>query len=514
MEKIVIVGGGTAGWMAAIALSSHMPEKQIVVIDPSRVAPIGVGESVTGVVLQFVRYPFHGLDTAEFFRECDATLKLGIWFKDWTGLGNEYLSPIDFPPDIFDQHYFEDMEDFYALITASGQSICEEQIHGRLMRANRTDYFRHAGAINRQFSTASCHFDALKFAAWLKGIARGRTNITHIDDSIERFDQHPETGLVTKILTEKGAEVDGDFFLDCTGFRRLLFERAHRPKWEDYSKYIKVDRAIPAFEPYEDTQEIPVFTGAQAMPNGWMWQIPTQSRLGRGYVFSSKYASDEQAISEYRAAGIAVDDSPRIIRFAPGKFETQWQGNVCALGLAGGFIEPLESTTIHIMHVQIKALAELFLPYYTHEASQALARKYNAMMKTMYDDFVDFVSFHYRTGRSDNEFWSDCQKQESITATNQARIDTWEHCYPGREDFLGIQTSRFGLTTGIVVWMPMLCGLGLLKQSAALTVVNRAKAIGAARSNLAKYTQIRDMVCANAVSQREAVAFLRGDVNG
>jgi flavin-dependent dehydrogenase len=511
LKRIVVVGGGTSGWMAAIALSSHLPKVEVTVIDPARIAPIGVGESVTGVVQQFVRYPFHNLDSTEFFRKTDATLKLGIKFKHWTKQGAEYLAPIDFPPDIIEHAYPEDMENFYALMTANDRSICEEQIHSKLMRVNRTDYVRKDGSVSKEFSSASCHFDALKFAAWLKDLAPKRDNITHVDDAIKGFERDSETGFVTKVFTTKGGEVEGDFFVDCTGFRRALFGEAYLPKWIDYSQHIKVDSAIPSFRPHPEGREIPVNTVARAMPHGWMWEIPTQARMGLGYVFSSQYASDEQAIQDMRDVGVEVGDSPRIIRFKPGKFATQWEGNVCALGLAGGIIEPLESTTIHIADVQIKALAELFLPYFTPQSASTLSKKYNTLIDTMYTDFVDFVSFHYHAGREDTDFWRDYQRPESITDANKTRMETWAHSYPAREDFSGIITHRFIQTTGIVIWMPMLCGLGLLNKTAAIEMLNHTKWLHLAQANMTKYMQLRDHLTANAASQREVVRYLRGD---
>ncbi|MFT7639330.1 MAG: hypothetical protein ACI9G1_001066 [Pirellulaceae bacterium] len=511
IKRIVIVGGGTSGWMAAIALSAHLPKVDITVIDPAGIAPIGVGESVTGVVQHFVRYPFHKLDLTEFYRQTDATLKLGIKFKHWTKQGQEYLAPIDFPPDIFEHHYPEDMENFYAIMTANGRSICEEQIHGHLMRANKTDYVRKGDVVSSEHSSASCHFDALKFAAWLKSLAPDRENITHVDDSIKGFERDAETGFVTKVITVKGAEIAGDFFIDCTGFRRELFEKAYSPSWIDFSQHIKVDSAIPSFQPHPEGKEMPVNTVARAMPHGWMWEIPTQSRMGLGYVFSSKYVSDEQAIKEQRDIGVDVGENPRVIRFKPGKFATQWEGNVCALGLAGGMIEPLESTTIHIADVQIKALAELFIPYFTPAGAGVLSKKYNLLIDTMYNDFVDFVSFHYHAGRDDTDFWRDYQRPESITDANKTRMETWTHSYPAREDFSGMLTYRFIQTTGLVIWMPMLCGLGMLNRNAATEMLNHSKWLHWAQDNLTKYMQLRDYVTANAASQREAIRSMRGE---
>jgi tryptophan halogenase len=497
--------------MSAIALSAHFPDRQITVIDPSAIGAIGVGESVTGAIQSFVYYPPHGLSAAEFYRETDATPKLGIWYKNWRGPGDEYLTPIDMPLRYFDHKYYCDIEDYYALTTALGQSICEAQTHGRLMRANRTDYYRRPdGNIGADLSMASCHFDALKFAGWLKANAANRTNIHHVDDVIERFEQDPESGFVTKVITKQGNEIEGDFFLDCTGFHRLLFEKAYSPKWSDLSQYIKVDSAIPSPTPYEEGQEIPVYTTSTAMPHGWMWQVPTQSRLGKGYVYSSKYVSDEDAIDEARAAGLNLPDDPKIIRFEPGKFDTQWQGNVCAIGLAGGFLEPLEATTIHIMYGQIKTLTEVFLPFVRRESAQALSQKFNAMMKSMYSDYMDFLTFHYQTGRTDTEFWRDYQKPESITDENLARREKWRHSFPVREDFATNPTSRVFLATGIMIWLPMLCGLGLLSQEHAQTMIASSKFADKARHNATKYSRVAEYLCQNGLTSSETIQFLRG----
>jgi hypothetical protein len=511
MNHIVIVGGGTSGWMAAIAISSHFPDKKITVIDPTAISPIGVGESVTGVVQSFVGYPPHGLSITDFYRETDATLKLGIWYKNWRGQNDEYLTPIDSPNRFFDHHYSADVEDFFAMITAQGHSICELQTHGRLMRKNKTDYCRNPdGTINNRFSMASCQFDALKFAAWLKADCKKRETITHVDDIVERFEQDAETGMITKVVTEKGEEIAGDFYLDCTGFRRRIYAQAYSPEWVDLSQYLKVDSAIPSPVEYAEGEEIPVYTSATALKNGWMWQVPTQARMGKGYVYSSKHTSDEDAIAELRQNGVDPGDDPRIIRFKVGKYSKQWQKNVCAIGLAGGFLEPLEATTIHIIHVQIRMLTELFLPYFSRESAEPLSAKFNSMMETMYSDYVDFVSLHYHSGRDDTEFWRDYQKPESVTPANQERLARWAHSFPTREDFEGIQTSRVLLTSSIMVWMPMLEGLGLLNPEMARIMIERSKFGQQTQANASKYFSVGNTIVDNAVSQQEAIAFLTG----
>jgi hypothetical protein len=510
MKNIVIVGGGTAGWMAAISIGARFPDKRITVVDSSAMGPIGVGESVTGVVLDFVGDPLYGLTIGEFFRRTEATFKMGIWYKDWHGPGTEYLTPIDFPPKYFKHNYETVSEEFYAAAAADGVRLGNAQLYSILMRKNCTDHFRNPdGTVNTSMAYASCHFDALKFAAWLQEVAVKRPNIRHFDDLVERFEQDPMTGHVTKIHTRGKREIEGDFFIDCTGFHRLLYAKAFHPKWRSYADYIKVDSAIPRLVPFPAGEPMPNYTMATAMPHGWMWQIPTQSRLGRGYIFSSRYVSDEQAIQEFRAVGVDPGDEPRILRFNPGRFEKQWQGNVCTVGLSGVFSEPLEATTIHGMTVQIKLLTELFLPFATRDAMPVLSAQYNQLVASAYDDYVDFISFHYHTGRADTEFWRDYQKPEAMTPNNRARMEKWRHAFPTREDFAPISTQVAKLTTGFIVWAPMLCGMGFLDRDLARRVVEMSRHKKWLQENVASYVKARDGVTATALSQAEAIAYFR-----
>ena len=510
IKNVVIIGGGSAGWMAAIAIAGRFPEKRITVVDPKALGPIGVGESVTGVVLQFVADPLHGLDKGEFFRRCDVTFKTGIWYKDWHGPGTEYLSPIDSPSPHFKYHYASHTEEFYARAIADGANLGETQLYGLLMRRNQTDHFRDPdGKINDKLASASCHFDALKFTAWLQEVGGRRENIDHIDDVVETFDQEAESGHVTRIRTRTGLEVIGDLFIDCTGFHRLLFAKAYQPKWKSYADYIKVDSAIPTFSPYAPDQAPPNYTMATAMPHGWMWQIPTQSRLGRGYIFSSRYVSDEQALADFRSRGADPGDNPRILRFSPGRFERLWEGNVCTIGLSGVFSEPLEASTIHGMYVQIRLLTELLLPFCTQESMRCMADQYNYLTTTAYDDYVDFISFHYRTGRDDTEFWRDYQRPEALTLANQARVEKWKHAFPIREDFVPTYTQQAGHTTGLVIWAPMLCGFDLLVPEHARRMVELSRHPEMLQANVARYLQVRNHILGTALSHTEATQYFR-----
>ena len=503
MNRIVIVGGGTSGWMAAISLAAYLPDARITVIEPSSIGPIGVGESVTGVVQRFVSNPRHGLSLGGLFRNADATLKVGVWYRDWAGVPSEYLTPIDNPTNVFIHSYPQDLEDFFALATMVDVKIGETQLHGPMMRSNRVDFVRDdQGNVRNEYSMASCHVDAIKLAKWFKSEATGRDRVTHIDDCVVGYEFDGDSGFVKSVRLERGDVIEGDFFLDCSGFGRVLFEKAYSPEWEDYSSYIKVDSAIVRFADHSPTVDIPSFTSSHAMKNGWAWKIPTQSRLGNGYVYSSKYVDDDQAAAEF---GVDTD----VIRFKPGKFRCQWIKNVCAIGSAGGFLEPLEATTIHTISVQIQALAELFLSNYSRDAADVLSKQFNGMMDQMYTDFVDFISFHYHTGRSDSEFWRDYQKSESMTPRNQERMEKWRYCYPVREDFAFNSSHRFFLTTSIMVWMPMLCGMGILSKEAAKRLIDHSPYADLAKQNVRRHVSVRNLLEDRAMSHREAIAYLR-----
>jgi hypothetical protein len=510
MNTIVIAGGGTAGWMAAIGIASRFPEKTVSVIDPTLVGPIGVGESVTGVVVSFVNDPIHQLDRREFYRRCDVTFKTGIWYKDWQGEGTDYLSPIDNPTDGFRNYYPSYTEDFYAVLAADTTPLPDVLLYGQLMRSARTDYCRnHNGTVNAQHARVSCHFDALKFAAWLRESAVTRPNIRHIDDSIETFRQDTATGNITHVRTRGGQEIAGDFFLDCTGFHRLLLGKAYQPKWKSYSQHIRVDSAIPCFMPLSPDQPLPVYTEAKAMPHGWLWQIPTQSRFGRGYNFSSRYCDDATAIADMQKVGLDPGPSPRILRYEPGRYEQQWIKNVCVIGLSGGFIEPLEASTIHGMYVQIKLLTELCLPFCTTESMPLLAEQYNRLNNLMYDDYVDFISYHYHTGRNDTEFWRDYQQPEAITPANQYRMEKWKYTFPTREDFAGVYTQRAGHTTGLVLWAPMLAGLGQFNRECARQMVQMTRFGQRLQQNLAQYMEIRNHILLTALTHAETIEYCK-----
>lgn len=510
MNKIVVVGGGTAGWMSAIAIASRFPEKQIVVIDPIAMGPIGVGESVTGVVMLFVTDPLHRLPIGEFFRTCDVTFKAGIWYKNWQGIGTEYLSPIDSPREYFQYPYALCEEEFFAAMAASGQRMSKDLFYSHLMQLRRTDHYRRDdGGVNHAFGRVSCHFDAVKFANWLSQKARSWTNIEHIDDVIDGFQLNSETGWVESVRTHSGQEIAGDFFIDCTGFHRNLLAKAYQPAMVRYDRYVHVDSAIPCFQPFEPGKEIPNFTMATAMPHGWMWQIPTQSRLGRGYIFSSKYIDVPQAVAEMRAAGVDPGDDPRVLRFEPGRFDRAWINNVCTIGLSGGFIEPLEASTIHGMYVQLLLLHDLFLPTLSRESMPVFAQQYNQLVATAYEDYLDFINFHYFAGRSDTEFWREMQKPESMTPTNQFRREKWRHAFPVREDFLPFMTGRVAHLTGLVTWAPMLDALGYFRPDDARLVVAASQSRQLLDRNYSRYMKMRDAVVPATLSHSEAIDYFR-----
>jgi hypothetical protein len=511
MKKIVIVGGGAAGWMAAITFASRFPAMRIVVVDPKVIGPIGVGESVTGVVMSFVTDPLHQLSLGDFFRRCDVTFKAGIWYKNWQAENTEYLTPIDSPPDYFAHYYATHIEEFFAATAADGIKLSDAQIYSNLMKTNRTDYLRNPdGTVNADLAKVSCHFDAIKFGSWLRENAVKFPNIEQVDDVIDSFEQDPGSGFVTKIRTRGGLEIDGEFFIDCTGFHRLLLAKAYEPRWLSYADVIRVDSAIPFFQNYADGQEMPTYTMASAMQNGWLWQIPTQSRLGRGYIFSSRYTDAEAAIAEIRSVGLEPGDNPRVIRFDPGRFAQTWIKNVCAVGLSGGFIEPLEASTIHGMYVQTQLLATMFLPYCTPAAMPSLAESYNSLVNIAYDDYTDFISFHYHAGRTDTEFWRDYQKPSSMTAANRHRYEKWQYTFPTREDFAGTFCTRVFLTTSMVVWAPMLCALGFLRRDLGRLLAFSSRNQQQLRENVARYIRLRNRITATALTHAEAIEYFRG----
>ena len=406
IRKIVIVGGGTAGWMTAAALSrimGELPDLCIELVESDEIGTVGVGEATIPQILLFNE--LLGLDENDFVRATNATYKLGIEFVDWTRIGHRYIHPfgqygLDMMGVEFHHHWLKGKAlgdptplDAYSLAVMAG-------LQSRFMRPRHDQPNSPLSKFSYAFQ-----FDAGLYARYLRGFSEVR-GVVRTEGRIVEVAQNGESGFVEAVVLESGARVEGDLFIDCSGFRGLLIEKTLKAGFEDWTAWLPCDRALAV--PCESSADRRPLTRSTARPAGWQWRIPLQHRTGNGYVYSSAHVSDDEAAATLLANldGAPLAD-PKPLCFTAGHRKKAWVKNVVAFGLAGGFLEPLESTSIHLVQSGIARLMSLFP---TRRFDQGEIDRFNAMTAREYVDIRDFLVLHYKaTERSDTPFWDYCR---------------------------------------------------------------------------------------------------------
>jgi tryptophan halogenase len=405
VRSVVIVGGGTAGWMAAAALSRFLGRAiTIRLVESDEIGTVGVGEATIPQIRLF--NDGLGIDEDEFVRATQGSFKLGIEFVDWLEPGHRYFHGFGIVGQKLGllpfHHYWlryrresgtTDLWDFSPNIVAA--------------RENR--FGRPVEKSGRPSGVAyAFHFDASLYARFLRRYAEGK-GVTRTEGKIADVALAGETGFVESVTLESGERIAGDFFIDCSGFRGLLIEQALKSGYEDWSRYLPCDRALAI--PCASAEPFTPYTRSTAREGGWQWRIPLQHRTGNGHVYCSAYLSDEAAAETLLANldGEALG-SPRPLRFVAGKRRRTWIGNTVALGLASGFLEPLESTSIHLVQTAIARLLQFFP---TRGVEAADLAQFNAETDFEYESIRDFIVLHYRANRRQgSDFWRYCREME------------------------------------------------------------------------------------------------------
>jgi tryptophan halogenase len=396
-QRVVIVGGGTAGWMTAAALSRYLGggAAAITLVESPDIGSIGVGEATIPPIRDFNQRL--GIDEADFIRATRASIKLAIEFVGWGGAGDRYMHPFGDIGRDFDSIAFHQ----YWLAHRDQPGIGRFDDYALSAIAARSAKFAPPSADPRSVLSQlayAYHFDAGLYAQFLRDWAVGH-GVVHIEGTVDAVESDGAT--VAAIRLADGQRIEGDLFIDCTGFRGLLIDGALGVGWQDWSDQLLCDRAFAV--PSARTEPVLPFTRSTADSGGWRWRIPLQHRTGNGIVFSSAHMSDDAARAALLAGldGDALDE-PRLIRFRPGVRDRLWAGNVVAMGLAGGFVEPLESTSIHVIQAGIARLLWLFP---AGAPTNAERDAYNASMRDLYDYIRDFILLHYRLTSRTEPFW-------------------------------------------------------------------------------------------------------------
>ncbi|WP_396593457.1 tryptophan halogenase family protein [Brevundimonas sp. R86498] len=404
IRHIVIVGGGTAGWMTAAALAAlvRRPGLTIDLVESEAIGTVGVGEATIPHIRAFNQRL--GLDEDTFMARTQATFKLGIEFRDWARLGNSYIHPFGAYGRSIDRvgfhHHWLRLRRAGAAADIHDYSL--PVVAARMGRFARPD--TDPRSVMSTFSYAF-QFDAGLYAAYLREYAEAR-GVVRTEGKVTRVEQDPDSGHIRAIDLDRGERIEGDLFIDCSGFRGLLIEGALEAGYEDWTQWLPCDRAVAV--PCDTVEPSIPYTRATALEAGWSWRIPLQHRVGNGYVYSSAFLSDDQAVERLmgRLEGPARAE-PRLLRFTTGRRRRQWLGNCVAIGLSSGFLEPLESTSIHLIQAAITNLVELFPDTGFDPAD---ADEFNRVMDLEYDRIRDFLVLHYNaTERDDTPFWDHCR---------------------------------------------------------------------------------------------------------
>ena len=456
--KIVVVGGGTAGWIAALMIGKNHPMHTVTVVASSQIGVLGAGEGVTGELMDLVvgQYGDLGIVPEEFFRETAAMPKYGILHKDWTAKkGHEYFGPID--GTMTGLHLPDSVAAF--LCANHPDKMHLGSFYGNLYEKNISPINRITQQV--EISTYGFHMDARLTAKYLEKTALKAENISLIDKKILDVNLH-ENGNVSSLLLEDGQIISGDFFIDASGFSRVLMNKLGA-KWISYKKNLPVNAAIPFFENYEPNETPKPYSVAWAQSSGWYWEAGVQTRKGCGYVYCDDFITADQAHEEIeKTLGKKVTPLTHF-KFDTGRLENTWVKNCLAIGLCAAFAEPLEATSIHSTIKQLGALTFEYLKNTVEDTvNPASMIFYNKRMNTMFDDFKDFLVSHYLGGRKDSEFWKYVSSGAIETEFAANLRDMCKTKMPTKFDF-----PNYSGSANWLIWCYILVGTGQLTSEVA-----------------------------------------------
>jgi tryptophan halogenase len=402
IDQLVILGGGTAGWMTAAALSRTFGKRlSITLLESEEIGTVGVGEATIPTIHWFNELA--GLDEPAFLQATRATFKLGIEFVDWVRPGHRYFHPfgqygVPLPGVAFHHRWLKARAEGLDLPLSAFSLATGLAQQGRFAKPV-SDPRSILATLGYAY-----HFDASLYARHLRTLAEAN-GVTRIEGKLDRVERHPETGFVTALTTARGDRLEGALFIDCSGFRALLIEEVMEAGYDDWSHWLPCDRAVAV--PCARAAATTPHTRATARPAGWQWRIPLQHRTGNGYVYTSRFASDDEATATLLANldGEALAE-PRLLRFTAGCRRRNWIGNVIAIGLSSGFLEPLESTSIHLIQSGIAKLITLFPD---RDCDPALAQRFDALFAADMDNIKDFLILHYHAQDRPEPLWTGCR---------------------------------------------------------------------------------------------------------
>ncbi len=451
IRKVLIVGGGTAGWMAAAAMAKVLKNQycEIQLVESDAIGTVGVGEATIPQIQLFNQ--LLGLDENEFVRRTQGTFKLGIQFVNWGHIGERYLHAFgEVGKDMEGIQFYH----YWLKLFQAGEAPNIDAYTLNCLAAEQGRFMRPVDAGNSPLSRIAYafHFDAARYAMFLRDFAMER-GVRRREGKIENVSLRPDDGFIESVTLDDGETLEADLFIDCSGFRGLLIEQALKTGYEEWTRWLPCDRAVAV--PCAKVADPVPYTRSTAHSAGWQWRIPLQHRTGNGHVYCSQFISDDEAADTLlkNLDGKPLAD-PKFIRFTTGKRLKFWNKNCVALGLASGFMEPLESTSIHLVQSGIAKLMSLFP---SRNFDQEDIDEYNRQVDFEYTRIRDFLIAHYHiTERDDSEFWNQCRTM-SIPETLRQKM---EH-YQKNGRIFRTNEELFNETS----WLEVMHGQGLKAQS-------------------------------------------------
>lgn len=416
IRKLVIVGGGTAGWMTAALMAKVFRDTlSITLIESEAIGTVGVGEATIPPIQTFNQAL--GLDENDFIRKTQGTIKLGIEFQNWGRLDDRYMHAFG---GIGHHHGLSPFVHYFLRAKAAGSpdSLWDYSLNERASRAGKFGRLDSIEGTPLAGLNYAFHFDASLYAKYLRAYAE-KGGVVRREGKIIDVTLRGEDGFIESVTMEDGAKVAGDLFIDCSGFRGLLIGEALKTRYIDWTHWLPCDRAIAVQS--ENVGDPRPYTQSIAHQAGWQWRIPLQHRTGNGHVFSSAHISEDEATAILLAnlEGQRIIE-PRVIRFTTGRREKMWHKNCVAVGLASGFLEPLESTSIHLIQSSIVKLATLFSD---KSFDPAYIDEYNRQVIDEFEGIRDFIILHYHANqRTDSTFWQECREM-SVPESLSRRIN-------------------------------------------------------------------------------------------
>ena len=501
IKRLVIAGGGTAGWMAAASLSEHFQGTglKIILIESSAIGTVGVGEATIPSIRRF--YGELGISDAEIIDATRASCKLAIRFDGWRGQEQHFYHPFGlYGQDVRNvafHHYWLKM---YRLGLSA--DIAEFSLGVALADAKKFTPPSPNPPSSLSIFDWALHFDASLFAAFMKDFALAN-GVSFVDAKIINVRLRNDDGFIEALELDDGSSVDGDLFIDCSGFRGILIEGALKTGYEEWTDWLFCDRAIAMQSDHDEPgTNLPPYTRAMARGAGWQWKIPLQNRQGNGYVFSSAFISEDEAVETLtRHVRGKLRTDPGLIKFVPGRRRKAWNKNCISLGLAAGFLEPLESTSIALIETGIARIKLLFPD---RSFCRGVIDEFNEMTALEYERVRDFIILHYRlNGREGEAFWDACRNVE-VPETLRYKMDLFE----ARGHLVKYRWEMFQSSS----WISIYHGLGFLPERYDPAV--DAFDPGYLESAFRDMRGAIEAACRDAPPHREFIAYTAGASHG